>query len=86
MFFASKTDGNFSFFIVKQLSDKNILSYRLQEEIFTADFCNRTSRPAAIQSATSILSILKITGLVPSLQHAIITLSSLVQPRMIAPP
>ena len=34
----------------------------------------------------SIRSILKMTGLVPSLQQAIMTRSSLVQPRMIAPP
>lgn len=34
----------------------------------------------------SILSILKMTGLVPSLQQAIITLSSFVQPCMMLPP
>ena len=37
-------------------------------------------------SATSIRSILKMTGRVPSLQQAIIMRSSLVQPRMMEPP
>ena len=37
-------------------------------------------------SSMSMRSILKMTGRVPSLQHAIITCSSLVQPRMIEPP
>ncbi len=37
-------------------------------------------------SSMSMRSILKMTGRVPSLQHAIITRSSLVQPRMIEPP
>ncbi len=37
-------------------------------------------------SGMSILSILKITGLVPSLQQAIIMRSSLVHPCMMEPP
>ena len=36
--------------------------------------------------SSSIRSNLKITGRVPSLQHVIITFSSLVQPRMMEPP
>ena len=37
-------------------------------------------------SSQPILSILKMTGLVPSLQHAIMTLSSFIHPCMIEPP
>jgi len=44
------------------------------------------STAARRQSPTSIRSILKMTGLVPSLQQAIMTRSSFVQPCMMAPP